>query len=122
MAQIEVHVKIMKFYDVPRRNRIFIPAFLAAVTLLVVKKLRAVSLWRWVSGLGFGLLVLATGLPGALTAIHDSHGRSTGQFRFDPFASGWVISYTVVAVGCVLFGRRTATIVGIIMLAAALFS
>lgn len=86
------------------------------------KKLRSVSLRRWANGLGLGLLVLAMGLPGALVAIRDSHGRSTGQFRFDPFATGWVIGWTLTAVSCILLGRRVATVVGFIMLAAALFS
>lgn len=107
----------MKFYDGSKRSSSSVPAFLATIAFFGVKRLRAISLWRWASGLGFGLLVLAMHLPNTLVAIHDSRGRSIGQWRFDPAMSGCTIGFVVVAVGCVLFGRRVATMIGFFMLA-----
>jgi hypothetical protein len=87
-----------------------------------MNKLRTISLWRWASGLGFGLLVLTASLPNAIVIVHDAQGRSTGQSRFDLFMTGWVVGYIGVAVGCILIGRCIATIIGLVMLAVALFS
>ena len=82
-----------------------------------MKKLRAISLWRSVSGLGFGLLVLAARLPDCVVVVPDAQGHGTRQTRYHPFAIAWTVGYISIAVGCILFGGRIAPAIGFIMLA-----
>jgi hypothetical protein len=86
-----------------------------------MKKLRAISLWRWWSGVGFGLLVLAARLPDCVVVVRDAQGHSTGQTRYDPFGTVWTIAYITIAVACILFGGRIALVIGFGMLVLGLF-
>ncbi len=81
-----------------------------------MKKLREISVWRWVGGVGFGLLVLAARLPDCVVVVRDAQGQSTGQTRYHPFATGWTVGYITIAVGCILFGGRIAPVIGFAML------
>ena len=85
-------------------------------------KLRAVPVWRWVSGSLCALLVLAAELPNTLVIVRDAQGQSTGQTRFHPFMVGWTITYVAIAFACILFGGRVAQIIGFALLAIGLFS
>ena len=86
-----------------------------------MKKFREISVWRWVSGIGFGLLVLAARLPDCVVVIRGAQGHSTGQTRYHPFATCWTVGYITIAVGCILFGGRIAPVIGFVMLAVGLF-